>query len=142
LELNDNQISQLEALRSSCVERQQAHMAEAVEMRSRLQAGQITPDDFRAAMEERQETAQTARDETRTRLGEILTEEQMNELNRSVMRNARAGRRGVRGSTRGFRGRDHRGFRGRGRSSFDRRGQANFRGRRMRLPDRPLESGS
>ena len=83
LELNDQQVSQLEALRGSCVERQQAHQAEAAEFRSQLAAGQITVEDYRAAMEARRETAQTAQDATRTRLEEILTEDQMTELNSS-----------------------------------------------------------
>ena len=119
LELNDEQVAQLEALRTSCVERQQSHRAQATEMRSQLRAGQITVEDFRSAMEQRRETAQAARDQTRTRLQEILTEAQMTELDRSVGQTARSARRGVlRRGGEGFRGRGQQGFRGRGRHGF------------------------
>ncbi len=120
LELSDQQVSQLEALRVSCVERQQAHQAEAMEMRSQLAAGQITAEDYFAAMEARRETAQTARDATRTRLEGILTEDQITELTQSQARIARAGHMG-------FRGRGQAGFRGRGMQGF--RGRQDFRGR-------------
>ena len=134
LELNDQQVSQLETLRGSCVERQQAHQAEAVETRSQLAAGQITVEDFRAAMEARRETAQTARDATQARLEEILTEDQMTELNSSQTM-------GARGGMWGFQGRGHRGFRGRGQQGFRGRGMQGFRGRqdsRRRVPPRRI----
>ncbi len=128
LELNDQQVSQLEALRTSCMERQQSHQAEALEMRSQLAAGQITVEDYRTAMEARRETASAAQDATRTRLEEILTEEQMTELTRSQARLARGVMRGMQGRGQmGMRGRGHQGFRGRGMQGF--RGRQDFRGR-------------
>ena len=128
LELNDQQVSQLEALRTSCMERQQAHQAEALEMRSQLAAGQITVDDYRTAMEARRETATTAQDATQTSLEEILSEEQMTELTRSPARVARGVMRGGQGRGQmGMRGRGHQSSRGRGMQGF--RGRQDFRGR-------------
>ncbi len=128
LALTEKQTTQLEALRTSCIERQQSHLSEAMELRSKLQAGQITPEEFREARQSRQEAAQAARDQTRTRLEAILTEEQMGQLAPMQQRAARMAGREVRGQGRqGFRGRD--GFRSRSHCGFRGRGQAGFRGR-------------
>lgn len=132
LALTEEQTAQLEALRTSCIERQQSHSSEAMELRSRLQAGQITPEEFREARQSRQETAQAARDQTRTRLEAILTEEQMSQLARMQQHAARMAGRGFRGQGRGrqgFGGRSHHGFRGRSHHGFHGRGHAGFRGR-------------
>ncbi len=142
LALTEEQTAQLEALRTSCIERQQSHWSEAMELRSRLQAGQITPEEFREARQSRQETAQAARDQTRTRLEAILTEEQMSQLAQLQQRAARMAGRGFRGQGRqGFRGRGHGAFRGRSHHGFRGRRQAGFRGggMRMRLHQPPIE---
>lgn len=132
LALTEEQTAQLEALRTSCIERQQSHLSEAMELRSKLQAGQITPEEFREARQSRQETAQAARDQTRTRLEAILTEEQMSQLAPMQRRAARMAGREFRGQGRqGIRGRD--GFRGRSHCGFRGRGQAGFRGQGMRM---------
>ncbi len=134
LALTEEQTAQLEALRTSCIERQQSHLSEAMELRSRLQAGQITPEEFREARQSRQETTQAARDQTRTRLEAILTEEQMSQLAQTQQRAARMANRGFRGHGRqGFRGRGHDAFRGRSHHGFRGRGQAGFRGRGIRM---------
>ncbi len=132
LALTEEQTVQLEALRTSCIERQHSRLGETMELRSRVQAGQITPAEFREARQSRQETARAARDQTRTSLGTILTEEQMSQLSRMQQRAARTAGREFRGQGRGrqgfggqrrqaFRGRSHRGFRGRGQAKFRRR---------------------
>jgi Spy/CpxP family protein refolding chaperone len=116
LELNEQQISQLEEVRASCVERRQARQTEVLEMRSELLAGDITREEFRTAMAARREADQAARDSTRTRVEAILTPDQLKELDRAE---ARIGMRGAPGFGRGFgwsqpgmRGRMGRGFRG------------------------------
>ena len=130
LALTEEQTAQLEALRTSCIERQQSHLSEAMELRSKLQAGQITPEEFREARQSRQETAHTARDQTRTRLEAILTEEQMSQLAQMQQRAARMAGRGFRGSGRqGFRSRGHDAVRSRSHRGFRGRRQARFRGR-------------
>ncbi len=142
LALTEEQTAQLEALRTSCIERQQSHLSEAMELRSKLQAGQITPEEFREARQSRQETGQAGRDQTRTRLEAILSEEQMSQLSRMQRRAARMTGRGYRGQGRqGFRGREHRDFRDRSRRGFRGRGQARRRGRgiRMRIHQPPIE---
>ncbi len=131
LALTEEQTTQLEALRTSCIENQQSHLSEAMELRSKLQAGQITPEEFREARQSRQETAQAARDLTRTRLEAILTEEQMSQLAPMQQRAARMAGRGFRGQ--GFRGRGHDAFRDRSHHGFRGRRQAGFRGRGMRM---------
>ncbi len=124
LALTEEQTAQLEALRTSCIERQQLHLSEAMELRSRLQARQIAPDEFREARQSRQETARAGRDQTRTSLAGILTEEQMSQLSRMQRRAARTAGRGFRGQ-----GRSRQGFQDRGRHDFRRQSHRGFRGR-------------
>ncbi|MCH7473477.1 MAG: hypothetical protein IIA27_02300 [Gemmatimonadetes bacterium] len=124
LALTEEQTAQLEALRTSCIERQQLHLSEAMELRSRLQARQIAPEEFREARQSRQETARAGRDQTRTSLEGILTEEQMSRLSRMQQRAARTAGRGFRGQ-----GRSRQGFQNRGRHDFRRQSHRGFRGR-------------
>ena len=132
LGLTEEQTAQLETLRTSCIERQHSRLGEVMELRSRVQAGQITPEEFREARRSRQETAQVAQDQTRTRLDAILTEEQMGQLALMQQRAARMAGRGFRSQGRGhqgFGGRGRQAFRGRSYRGFRGRGQAGFRGR-------------
>ncbi len=134
LALTEEQTAQLETLRTSCIERQHSRLGEVMELRSRVQAGQITPEEFRDARQSRQETAQAARDQTRTRLEAILTEEQMSQLALMQRRAARMAGQGFRGQGRpGFGGRGRQAFRGRSHRGFRGRGQAGFRNRGMRM---------
>ncbi len=130
LALTEEQTAQLEALRTSCIERQQSHLSEAMELRSRLQAGQITPEEFREARQSRQETAQAARDQTRTSLEVILSKEQMSQLSQMQRRATRMTGRGLRGQGRqGFGSRGRQAYRGRSHHGFRGRRQVGFRGR-------------
>jgi hypothetical protein len=75
-----------------------------MELRSELQAGVITREQFRDAMEEEREAMRPAGEELREQLAEILSEEQMEELETSRRRGF-----GRRGAAFGPRGRAWRG---------------------------------
>lgn len=119
LELTDEQIAALDALRGEEVARRSAERADAEEMRSRLRAGMIPRSEMMAFMEERQATRQETGSERQQRIDGILTPEQragleqMRAERRAFERGRRAGRsgaraaRGSRGSERGW----NRGFR-------------------------------
>ena len=128
LELTDEQVAQLNALRTPCIERRQAESSEVIKLRSDFESREITREQFRDAMQARRDT--TAASTTRARLAEILSEDQLAQLNRAQRGFARAGRAGARGR-RGaeFRGRGSRGFRERGRQSFRSNRRPGMRGR-------------
>ncbi len=133
LELTDEQVAQLNALRTPCIERRQAESSEVIQLRSDLEAREITREQFRDAMQARRDT--TAASITRAQLVKILSEDQLTQLNRAQRGFARAGRAGGRG--RGgaeFRGRGSQGFRGRGRQSFRSNRRPGMRGRDAREP--------
>ena len=129
LELSEDQIAQLDALRAAQVERRSVDRAGMDEMRSRLRAGQIERSEMMAFMEERRDARGAEVDDLRSRVDAILLPEQRSELDqyraerrafergrRSGWREAgmrgrggqgerafQRGPRGVRGSERGFR---------------------------------------
>lgn len=127
LELTEDQIAQLDAIRQETVARRTAHRAEMDELRSQVRAGQLEREALREAMEARRETAEAMRDATRERVDAILTEAQREELD-TLRREGRAfmrGRAGVRRGGRGFDGpRFQRGMRG---PRMDFRGRRPFR---------------
>lgn len=105
LELTDAQVTSLDQLRRESLARHKDRVTRVMDLRSDLRAGEITSGQLRDALEEGREAMEEAAEQTRTRLEEILTEEQMDELRDSRGPGWGEGRPGLRG---------HRGLRGRG----------------------------
>ena len=122
LELVDQQVEQLNALRLELLDERIQAMAERMSLQSDLRAGEITAADMREAMEAQRDAMEGGRDEVETRLAEILTEDQLDELSRTGRRGRLGGAVGPRGFGRGGPGmRPGRGF-GPGRSGIPGRG--------------------
>jgi hypothetical protein len=139
LALTDEQVVQLNALRASCIAQRQAESSAVMKLQSDLAAGEITREQFRDAMPVRRDT--TAASAKRAQLAQILSEDQLAQVNRAQRGSARAGRAGVRGTGRAqFRGRDSRGLHGHGRMSFRDNRRPGIRGRdtRFRFNRRPI----
>ena len=100
LELTDDQVAQLDAIRRGNVQRRTAEMTEMTELRSRLAAGLIQRSDVMAAMEDRREAARGQGEQRGERLESILTDEQRESLRRLGGR----GRAPTAGRARGMRG--------------------------------------
>ncbi len=122
LELSEDQVSQLDAIRRENVQQRTAEMARTTEVQSRYAAGLIQRSDVMAAMEERQEAARGRDGQQRERLQSILTEGQQESLNDLRRRNRTSAGRG-----RAARGHAGPGFRGDRRSQ---QGRGAFRGNR------------
>lgn len=90
LELTEDQLEGLEALRRQVVQERTAEMAEREELRSRLEAGQIQRSELMAFMEERREARQNLAEERRERIEAVLTEDQLESL-QQVRRGSRMG---------------------------------------------------
>lgn len=101
LELTDDQIAALDALRRESVARRSAEAAEMAEMRSRLQAGQIRQSEMMAFTEERRDANRDRAAARREQVESVLDAEQIEALEQLQMR-ARAFQRG-RASMRGDR---------------------------------------
>ena len=127
LEVTDEQVAQLNALRTSCIERRQAESSEIIQLRSDFEAGEITREQFRGAMQARRDTTTTRA--KRTQLAEILSEDQLAQVNRAHRGSARAGRAGGAGGA-GGRGRSRVEFRGRGSQGFGGRARQSLRSNR------------
>ncbi len=110
LELTDDQVAQLDALRRSQLAERQATMSAMAELQSQFRAGQMSREEFRDAMRDRRDSAQASGDDP---LSGILNDDQLAQL-----------------------GRGHRSFRGRGQRDFRRRGRPEYRNRRGRGPRR------
>ena len=120
LELTEDQMDQLEAIRRENVQRHTGEMAEMTEVQSRYAAGLIRRSDVMAAMEDRDEAGRAQDAQQRERLRAILTEgqqESLNDLRRQNRASAGRGRAargragsGVRGNRGGQQG--SRAFRG------------------------------
>ena len=124
LELTAEQRTRLEAIRLELLEQRIEQTTAMLALRSEVAAGIREPEAVRGVMAERLRAARAAGESVRDRVGEILTDEQQQEL-RSMSRRAMWRQRGMRGRSRvegqwGWRG-------GRG---FDRdRGRGGQRGR-------------
>ena len=94
LELTDNQLAQLDALRSTSVARRTAAMAQISELQSQLAAGQIERSDFMAAMEGRRDETEGVAEAHRTQIKSLLTDAQRETLEQASQR-GRAFRAGV-----------------------------------------------
>jgi len=100
LELSEDQIARLDALRHDAVERRSAQMAELAELRSQLRAGQIRRSEVMAYMEERREENQGLAEARRTEIESILTSDQLSTVDELRIR-TRAFRRGRMSARRG-----------------------------------------
>jgi hypothetical protein len=134
LELTDDQLADLESLRSETVSRRNAERAEVAEMHSRFSAGQIQRSDVMAFMEDRHPGVAEQHEQQRERLRAILDEAQLESLAETLTR-GRASARGRMNSGRGGAGMRRSGnSRGGGAQRggrFDRRGRGgDFRGAR------------
>lgn len=123
LELTEDQMDRLDAIRRDNVQRRTAGMTEMTEVQSQYAAGLIRRSDVMAAMENQEEARRGRAGQQRESLRAILTEGQQESLNR-VRREARASR----GDGRRGRGGQHglRNDRGGQRGSF-RQGRGSFR---------------
>lgn len=126
LELTAEQRTQLEAIRVEMLEQRTVQNTAMLALRSEVAAGIREPEAVREVMAERLGAVRATGESVRDRLGEILTEEQQEEL-RGMNRRAMWRQRGMRDRSRveGQRGwRGGRGFdRGRGRSGQRGRGR-------------------
>ena len=130
LELTDDQINRLDAIRREIVSQRSAEMAELAELRSRLAAGQIRQSEVMAAQEDRQAAAEGRAQERRARIDAVLTEEQRASVEQIRTRGDR-----VRDRRQGLAPGDRAGF-GRGGFGPGRGGPAGPRGLRGNAPGR------
>lgn len=106
LNLTEAQVSRLEALRQESVSRQRERMAEMLDLRSRMQAGQVTREQMQERMRARAEAAPAAGQAPGERVRAVLTDQQrlqlaelqVQQLRRQVQMQGR-GRQGIRGGT-------------------------------------------
>jgi len=89
LELTEQQIQQLDALRRESVQRRNAEMAQIAELRSQLEAGQARRSDLMAAMEDQQEARQATAEQRRASIDAVLTEAQRETLQQMGRRDRR-----------------------------------------------------
>lgn len=113
LELTDDQINSLEALRRSNVQSQNDQFSATNELRSQLQAGQIDRSEFNDTMRAQREANRDLAGQQRSEIEAILTEEQIESIRETQGRarafargraSMRRGQLGVRGSRDGIRG--------------------------------------
>lgn len=107
LELTDDQVARLDALRAEAVQRRTEHQAQMAELRSRLAAGQIERSEIENVMRTRREGSAAVREQMLERLDGILTDTQREELDqlrrerRAFLRGRASARRGGPGMMRG-----------------------------------------
>lgn len=127
LELTEDQMDELDAIRRANVERRTADMVEMTEVQSEYAAGLIRRSDVMAVREDQEEARRGRAGQQRESLQAILTEGQQDSLNR-LRRESRASRgdgrrgRGGQGGLRSDRGGQRGSLRGDGRGS-SRRGR-------------------
>jgi Spy/CpxP family protein refolding chaperone len=148
LELTDEQVASLDALRRGSVERRNVDRAEMEEMRSQLRAGQIRQSEMMAFLENRRDAAVDRTEDRRASLEGVLNETQLEALDNVRRRAGVAARRGARGirndrgSARGQGFRNSRGPRsGRGQGFRGERGPRGGQGEGFRGPRRPGGEG-
>jgi hypothetical protein len=115
LELTEDQLESLDALRREAVQQRTAEMAERQELSSRLEAGQIQRSEVMAFMEERRDQRQAQAEVRRQRLESVLSAEQLESIQQMRRQRGRMGARpGGRSGTDGpgFAPRERAGIRG------------------------------
>jgi hypothetical protein len=104
LQLTDDQVAQLQALRQEAVADRQAAMEHFIDVRSRFRAGDMTSDELQEELASRREDARSRADGREERFSGTLTEGQLDQLATAHRRTFRMGRRGGwPGGGRGFR---------------------------------------
>lgn len=116
LELTEEQLEDLEDIRRETVQERTTELAEAQELRSQLDAGQIRRSDMMAFMEERRDSRQALAQQRREQIEAVLTEGQLETVQEMRRRRGRMG-----ASLGGRPGTDGPGFAPRGRAGV--RGQ-------------------
>jgi hypothetical protein len=111
LELTEDQLEGLESMRREAVQERTTEMAEAEELRSQLDAGQIQRSDVMAFMEERREDRQALGEQRRAGIEAVLSESQQEMVQEMRQRRRRTG-----ASLGGRSGTDGPGFAPRGRA--------------------------
>jgi Spy/CpxP family protein refolding chaperone len=101
LKLTPAQVSQLQNLRREIVAQRQKEAVEMIDLRSRIAAGEIAPEEMRKEFEGRRETLEATMKQRREQFDRILSEDQRGQLNRARMNmqpaeRPRDGRRGIR----------------------------------------------
>lgn len=96
LELTDQQVQQLDAIRRDAVSQRTAEQAQIAELRSQLAAGQIRRSDLMAAMEDQQDAREGRAEQRQARIDAVLTETQRESV-QQMRRRADRQRPGVRG---------------------------------------------
>lgn len=106
LELTEDQLGQLEAIRSQVVQHRTSQQAQSEEFRSQVRAGQLEASAAREQLEARRAAADAFSEDVRSRVESILTDAQKEQIQEAVGR-ARAFERGrasmQRGGQRGVR---------------------------------------
>jgi len=93
LGLSAQQIDKLEAIRKEQLAERKTRMSEMLDLRSRLQAGDITRDQFRADLESRREAMRARGPQAGNRVREVLTDgqrEKLQTMRRDAFRRQRA----------------------------------------------------
>jgi hypothetical protein len=105
LELTEEQVRQLDAIRREAVAQRTEEMARIAELRSQLEAGQIRRSELMAAMEDQRDARRARAEERRASIDALLTEAQRESLEQTRRRIDRqrpgAGARGRPGVGRG-----------------------------------------
>ena len=91
LELTEQQVQQLDAVRREAVAQRNADMAQIAELRSQLEAGQIRRSDLMAAQEDQEEAREARAEDRRASIEAVLTEEQLESV-QQMRRRADRGR--------------------------------------------------
>ncbi len=123
LELTESQVQQLDQIREAAVQRRTAHQAQMAEMRSKVMAGEMKPEELRQAVQARRDAAAQVATQQRERVEAILTDAQKQKIEewRAQARGFRMGRMSaMRGGRTGMMGRRgfHGGFPGMGGQRF------------------------
>lgn len=144
LELTDEQIANLDALRRGSVERRNVDRAEMEEMRSQLRAGQIRQSEMMAFLEDRRDAAADRSEDRRASLEDVLNETQLEAIDNARMRAGAAARRGAISRRNGGGAARGQGFRnsrrsggGQGQGFRGQRGPRGGEGQGFRGPRRP-----
>jgi Spy/CpxP family protein refolding chaperone len=101
LKLTPAQVTQLQNLRREIVAQRQKEAVEMIELRSRIAAGEVAPEEMRKQFAGRREMLEATMKQRREQFDRILSEDQRGQLNRARMNMHRAerprdGRRGIR----------------------------------------------
>jgi hypothetical protein len=80
LALTDDQVKRLDQIREEVVKQRTAHMAEMMELRSKVQAGEMRPEDLRKAMEAQRDATAQVRAQRLERVRAVLNDTQKQQI--------------------------------------------------------------